>query len=70
MSEGVGRLCRCGSSALDHYRAIIKIIEDPFGPTTTEYILLCPQATFYPATAEEPDKPVKAKKRANSAGGK
>jgi hypothetical protein len=38
--------CECGEPLKTHVPVISKITEDPFGPTKTESVLLCPGARF------------------------
>ena len=37
---------RCGEPRANHHTAITAIYESPFNPTKTEYVLMCPSATF------------------------
>lgn len=41
------RIClRCGELSTAHHTALTEITEDPFGPTKTRFVLLCPTSTF------------------------
>ena len=40
------QLCACGEPRASHFTAITKVLENPFGPSKTEYVLLCTNATF------------------------
>jgi hypothetical protein len=51
------RVCAsCGQLASAHYSALTGITVDPFGPIRTQFVLLCPSATFSSKSEGPPPK--------------
>jgi hypothetical protein len=54
----------CGFSKVEHYSALTSVADNPFGPTKTTWVLLCPSSTYHePMKLEPAPPPVKPKRK-------